>query len=189
MPPIVLDLETQNLFTDVGYDHKKLKISVVGIYDYATEKYETYLEKDLFRLFKKLEHASLLIGFNIKKFDLEVLSSYYLGNVSKFPVLDMLNDVHKTLGFRVALDDLARATLGIKKQGHGLKAIEYFKKGQWDALCQYCLSDVKITKSLYEYGKKYGALYFLDAKGRKEIKVDWATRGKNKTTIDLTLPI
>lgn len=189
MHPIVLDLETQNLFTDVGYDHKKLKVSVVGIYDYATNKFETYLEKDLVDLFKKLEHASLLVGFNIRKFDLEVLAPYYLGNISKFPVLDMLEDVHKSLGFRVALDDLARATIGTKKQGHGLKAIEYFKKGNLEALCQYCLSDVKITRSLYEYGKKYGALYFLDAKGRREIKVDWATRGKSFTSVDLTLPI
>ena len=67
MKPIVLDIETQNLFTEVGYDHKKLKVSVVGIYDYATGTYETYLEKDLGLLFKKLEHTSQIIGFNINK--------------------------------------------------------------------------------------------------------------------------
>lgn len=189
MHPIVFDIETQNLFTDVGYDHRKLKVSVVGIYDYATDKYETYRENELNVLFKKLEHASLLIGFNIRKFDLEVLAPYYVGDVSKFPILDMLEDVHQKLGFRIALDDLARATLGTKKQGHGLKAIEFFRNGQWEELCAYCLSDVKITRSLYEYGKKYGSLYFLDAKGRREIHVDWGRRASSKVSLDLTLPL
>ena len=189
MHPIVLDLETQNLFSEVGYDHKKLKVSVVGIYDYSIDKFETYKEEALKDLFKKLEHSSLLIGFNIRKFDLPVLSPYYLGDIANFPVLDILDDVQKVLGFRVALDDLARATLGTKKSGHGLKAIEFFRKGQWNELCQYCLSDVKITKSLYEYGKKYGSLYFQDTKGKREMRVDWGKRKENKTAIDLTLPI
>lgn len=189
MHPIVLDLETQNIFTEVGYDHKKLKVSVVGIYDYGSSTYETYLENDLGILFKKLEHTPLLVGFNIRKFDLEVLSPYYLGSISKFPVLDILEDVQKELGFRVALDDLARATLGTKKSGHGLLAIEYYRQGQMDKLCAYCLEDVKITKSLYEYGKKYGALYFQEARGKREIKVNWSDVSMQNASIDLTLPI
>lgn len=189
MQPIVLDIETQNLFTDVGYDHKKLKVSVVGIYDYLSGKYEAFLENELNKLFPRLEHTSMLIGFNINKFDLPVLSPYYVGDISKIPTLDILDEVHKKLGFRIALDDLARATLGIKKEGHGLKAIEYFKNGEMEKLRDYCLSDVKITRELYEYGKKEGKLYFQDVHAKREIPVAWNNIAGKTNNIDLTLPL
>ncbi|OGG15161.1 hypothetical protein A2773_04705 [Candidatus Gottesmanbacteria bacterium RIFCSPHIGHO2_01_FULL_39_10] len=189
MKPIVLDIETQNLFTEVGYDHKKLKVSVVGIYDYATGTYETYLEKDLGLLFKKLEHTSQIIGFNINKFDLPVLSPYYIGDLSKIPTLDLLDQVHKILGFRLALDDLARATLGVKKSGHGLLAIDLYRNNKIDELCQYCLSDVKITKELYEYGLKEKKLYFQDTHGKREIPVSWDIPKASNSSLELTLPI
>lgn len=186
--PIVLDLETQYNFREVGYDPKKLKVSVVGIYDYATDDFQAYFEGELSGLFTKLEHASLIIGFNINKFDLPVLSPYYFGNVSQFTTLDLLEEVEKVLGFRVALDDLARATLGVKKNGHGFLAIEYFKKGEWKKLKNYCLEDVRITKELFEFGKKQGKLYFQDVRGKREIPVLFKGKISRQTPVSLSLP-
>lgn len=186
--PIVLDLETQYAFQEVNYDHKKLKVSVVGIYDYADGKYLTFRENDLSNLFTRLEHASFIIGFNINKFDFVVLSPYYLGKISQFLTLDLLDEVENFLGFRVALDDLARATLGVKKTGHGFLAIEYFKNGEWEKLEKYCLDDVKITKELYEYGQKNGKLYFQDVKGKREISVSFDNKKTSKTPVSLSLP-
>lgn len=189
MKPIVLDLETQFILSEVGYDHRKLKISVVGIYDYATDKYEIYHENELSSLFRKIEHASELIGFNIAKFDVPVLAPYYIGNLAKIPVLDMLDHIQKILGMRIALDDLARATLDIKKSGHGLMAINYFREGKWKELSDYCLSDVKITRMLYEYGKENKKVYFHDFRGKREIPVTWGDTKSENQSIDLTLPI
>src|SRR3989338_6947706 len=101
--PIVLDLETQHKFQDVGYDVKKLKVSVVGVLDYGTQQYKTYRENELSHLFPVLEHASQIIGFNIRKFDLPVLAPYYLGNVEQFHMLDILEEIEKKLGHRLAL--------------------------------------------------------------------------------------
>ncbi len=186
--PLVLDLETQHTFAEVGYDHKKLKVSVVGIYDYANDKYEAYFENELSKLFTKMERASLIIGFNINKFDLPVLSSYYLGNIFQFPTIDILDEVEKELGFRVALDDLVRATLGTKKSGHGLLAIEYFKKGELEKLKNYCLDDVFITRQLYEYGRDKGILHVRAGKGTRIIKVSFKKKQEGKTSIALSLP-
>lgn len=96
--PIVLDLETQHAFSEVGYDFKKLKVSVVGIYDYATDDFRAYFENELSSLFARLEHASMIIGFNINKFDLPVLSPYYFGRMSQFTTVDILEEVKKRLG-------------------------------------------------------------------------------------------
>lgn len=186
--PVVLDLETQYTFQEVRHDPKKLKVSLVGIYDYAKDDYRTYLENELSGLFAKLEHASFIVGFNINKFDLPVLSPYYFGNVSQFTTLDLLEEVEKVLGFRVALDDLARATLGVKKKGHGFLAIEYFKKREWGKLRNYCLEDVRITKELFEFGKRQGKLYFQDVRGKRKIPVLFEDKISRQTPVSLSLP-
>ncbi len=186
--PIVFDIETQYSFQEVGYDHKKLKVSVVGTYDYATDKYQTFLENELPQLFAKMEHASFLIGFNSNKFDLPVLSPYYLGDIFQFSSLDLLEEVEKSLGFRVALDDLARATLGEKKSGHGFLAIEYFRKKEFDKLKEYCLHDVKLTKELFEFGKEQRKLLFQTSRGVKEIPVEFGEPKKTRQSVSLSLP-
>lgn len=186
--PVVFDIETQHTFREVNHDYKKLKVSVAGVYDYACEKYESYFESELDSLFKKFEKASFLIGFNIDSFDLPVLAPYYLGNIKQFPTLDLLSEVERSLGFRVALDDLARATLGTKKSGHGFLAIDYFNNKQWDKLKNYCLDDVKITKEIYEYGKKNGKLLFATNKGVKDIKVSFDKKLTTDTAVTLSLP-
>lgn len=186
--PIVLDIETQYAFQEVNYDYKKLKVSVVGIYDYTSDKYLTYEEKELPKLFHRLEHASYLIGFNIKKFDLPVLSPYYLGKIEQFETLDILEEVEKKLGHRLALDDLLRATLGVKKTGHGFLALDYFRNKEWDKLKSYCLDDVRLTKDLFEYGRKNGKLYFLSHTGKREIPVNFLKSKPKNTPVSLSLP-
>lgn len=146
------------------------------------------MESDLPSLFTRLEKASYLIGFNINKFDLPVLAPYYLGSIKQFATLDLLEEVEKVLGFRVSLDDLARATLGVKKSGHGFMAINYFNSGEWEKLKSYCLSDVKITRELYEHGQKNGKVLFNSAYGLKEIKVSFSMNIIPAGMVSLSLP-
>lgn len=186
--PVVLDVETQKTFRDVGgYDPGKLKISVAGLYDYATTSYRAYTDAELPQLFPLLEKASSIIGFNVVDFDLPALNPYYVGNLTKFATLDILKIVEKSLGFRLSLDDLVRETLGVKKTGHGLLAIEYFKAGEMEKLKEYCLFDVKLTKDLYEYGKREGKVFYNTASGRREIPVVW-TETETGRDVNLTLP-
>ena len=53
---VVLDIETQNTFQEVGaYDPSKLSVSLVGIYRYETDEYSVYMEDELPDMFKMLE--------------------------------------------------------------------------------------------------------------------------------------
>lgn len=185
---VVLDLETKYRFQDVNNDLSRLGVSVVGIYDYSQDAFRAFAEDELRYLFPILESCTLLIGFNLKKFDLEVLKPYYVGKIHQLPALDLLEDVERCLGFRVALDDLVRATLDRKKEGHGLTAIEYYRKKEMEKLKKYCLSDVRLTRDLYEFGKKEGKVYISDVKGKREIPVNWGNFTSIKD-IPLTLPI
>jgi DEAD/DEAH box helicase domain-containing protein len=186
--PVVFDIETQYIFQEVANDIKKLKVSVVGTYDYGTDQYICYEESQLPKLFEKFEHAEVLIGFNSNKFDLPVLQPYYVGDITQFPSFDILAEVEKVLGHRISLDDLAKATLGTKKSGHGLQAIEWYRAGEMEKLKQYCLMDVKITKEIYDYGVKYGRLFYSSPYGKREFSVKFKRESSTPKVVSLSLP-
>lgn len=186
---IVLDIETQNTFQEVGsYDHTKLLISVVGVYFYETDEYRCYEVDELKELWPRLEHAERIIGYNSISFDMPVMNNYYAGDLLKLPQLDILAEIHKTLGFRLKLDDVAAASVGKRKSGHGLQAVEWWRNGEKEKVKAYCLDDVRVTKDVYEYGLKYKALAYEDRLGqRKGIPVDFSPK-KIVSTINLTMP-
>ncbi len=166
---IVLDIETQNTFQDVGaYNPALLKVSLVGVYFYETDSYEAFLEPDLPKLWPRLERADRIVGYNLIGFDYPCLQTYYSGNMMQLPTLDLLVEIERRLGFRIKLDDVAQATLGVGKSGHGLMAVEYWKKGEIDKLREYCLQDVKITKEVYEHALVNGLVAFNNRQGQRQ---------------------
>ena len=187
---IVLDIETSNTFQDVGgYNHDQLDISVIGVYFYETDEYRAYEVHELPELWPRLERADRLIGYNTHGFDFPVMNRYYSGDFLTFPSLDILAEIHKALGFRLKLDDVAAASVGHGKTGHGLQAVEWWRQGEKEKVKQYCLDDVRVTKEVYEYGLKYGALAYADHFGtRKGIPVDFAFKAASAPAINLTMP-
>jgi DEAD/DEAH box helicase domain-containing protein len=186
---VVLDIETQNFFPDVGEaKHKGLKISVVGCYFYETDSYECFEEAELGALWSRLERAGRLIGYNTIGFDYLVMNNYYAGDFLTFPSLDILLSIQDALGFRLKLDDVAHATLGSGKTAHGFMAIEWWKRGEIQKIKDYCLADVRITKELYEFGKRERLLKYLDHFGRvHEIPVDFSEKQAPTSSRNLTL--
>jgi DEAD/DEAH box helicase domain-containing protein len=170
---IVLDLETQKSFDDVGGRGKNhlLKISVCGVYFYETNKYVTYEEHELGKLAPLLQTADQIIGFNIKDFDFAVLQPYLNFNIFEIPYLDVLEEIEKVLGHRIKLESVAQGTLGTGKSGTGLQAILYWRSGRLDELKKYCLDDVRVTKQVYEYAMKNGKLLYSDYFSVKEIPI------------------
>ena len=184
---IVLDLETQKEFSEVeGRRPDLLKVSVCGIYSYEQNRYEAYLEADLApKLAPRLQAADVLIGFNIRRFDLPVLQPYLPYAVETLNQLDILEEVVKNLGHRVSLDSIAQATLGHGKSGSGLDALRWFKEGRFDLITQYCLHDVKLTKEVYEYGKQHGRLFITSRFSNEKIPVPvfWPERKRDLAAI------
>ncbi|HWQ99988.1 MAG TPA: ribonuclease H-like domain-containing protein [Candidatus Methylomirabilis sp.] len=187
---IVLDIETKNTFQDVGaYNPSLLDVSLVGVYFYETDTFESFLEEDLPKLWPRLERADRIIGYNIIGFDLPCLQSYYTGELLKLPTLDIMFEIANRLGFRIKLDDVAQATLGIGKTGHGLQAVEFWKKGEIQKLRDYCLQDVKITRDVYEYALVHKEVRYLDRMGQVQLcplPID-PVLGDEKPAINLSL--
>jgi DEAD/DEAH box helicase domain-containing protein len=142
------------------------------------------LEQDLPRLENLLIDCELIIGFNHRKFDLPVLQRYLKLDTTRLPMLDLMEHITETLGHRVSLESVAQATLGVGKTGHGLDAIDYFQRGEWEKLKSYCLNDVKLTKEIYEYGMHNGHVLYLTRDGldRKSLRVQWGDQEKPTST-------
>lgn len=180
MNHIVLDIETQNLFSDVGGKENltKLLLSVAGVYSYSDKNFHAFTETELPFFEKMLERTDLIIGFNINHFDLPILQKYLKVDLSKIPALDIMEEVINAVGHRVSLDDLAINTLNKKKSANGLLAVQYFKEGRMGELKKYCLDDVRLTRDLYEHGLQNGAIKFTARDANlpyiKTIRVDWA---------------
>ena len=189
---IVFDIETQNTFADVDNDFKKLKISCVSIYRYETDTYESFEEHELGKLWPILEKAERLIGYNSEHFDLPIMGNYYLGDLTKFSSLDLMVKVKESLGFRLKLNDIAQATLdNMEKSAEGLQAIRWWKEGKIAEIKKYCEQDVRVTKEIYEFGKKNKQLFYKSLTGEVlpfRVNFDTSKEVKNKT-INLTLPL
>ncbi len=172
----VLDIETQLSAKEVGGWHRaeRMRVSCAVLWDSMTRSYAVFREKQLPFLFSLMEKLDLIVGFNIKRFDYRVLSAYTKEQLSLLPTLDMLEHVHKRLGYRLSLDLLASSTLGTKKSANGLLALKWWKEGKIRKIIDYCKRDVAITRDLFLFGSKEGFLLFRNKEGSiVRLPVDW----------------
>lgn len=175
-PIIVFDLETQNSFDDVGgyRNTRALKMSVGVTWSSADNSFHRYGEQDVAALVQELGSASLVVGFNLLNFDYQVLAAYTAEPLHNLPTVDMLDHIYRKLGFRVKLDDLARATLNVQKSGHGLDAVRWWREGKLDQLFAYCEQDVEVTRRLFEFGRQNRYVQFYDKRYKlQRIPVNW----------------
>jgi DEAD/DEAH box helicase domain-containing protein len=163
----VFDVETQRSAADVGGWHRadKMGISVVVLYDSVSDSFNTYLERDIPELIRDLQTFELVVGFNNKRFDNRVLSAYSVFNFASLPTLDIMEVIANRLGYRLSLERLAEHTLGVKKTGNGLMALQWYKEGKFEEIINYCRQDVKITRDLFLFGLKNRYLLFQNKAG------------------------
>lgn len=164
----VFDVETQLSAQEVGGWHnaREMRLSVGVVYDSALDDFMAFTEDRADELVQALAKADLVVGFNCRRFDFEVLRPYTDLDLSTLPVLDMLERVKERIGVRVSLDTLAGATLGAGKTADGLKALEWWKQGRVDEITRYCKADVAITRDLYLFGRDNGYLLYTNKAGR-----------------------
>jgi DEAD/DEAH box helicase domain-containing protein len=173
---LVFDVETKDLAPkDFSLENlAKLGISVACAFDSKVQKMLTFFEDDLPALVK-LCRERLVIGYNIRRFDLPVLTGYGL-KLENLDVFDLMDEVERGLGRRfIKLEYVAQGTLGEGKSGSGLEAIEWYKQGRFKELAEYCARDVEVTHKVFRHGleKKFLAVQFPEHP-KREFVTDWA---------------
>jgi DEAD/DEAH box helicase domain-containing protein len=172
----VFDLETQRSAADVGGWHRadRMGISCGVIYDSQKDVFNEYSENQIPLLIADLKRFELIVGFNIKRFDFLVLKGYSDFDFTKLNTLDILEEIHCHLGFRLSLAHVTKETLGTTKTGDGLQALKWWKEGRIREIIDYCKMDVKLTRDLYLFGRQHGYLIFSNRdQKRVRIPVKW----------------
>jgi DEAD/DEAH box helicase domain-containing protein len=162
------DLETQRLAGEVGgWQNKHLMRMSVGIlYESPSDELFIYREEEIPRLVERLQGLDLVVGFNIRSFDYQVLKAYTPFDFGLLPTFDILQEIYKGLGFRLSLDHLGEKTLGRGKISDGIQAVQWFRNGEWEPLIQYCKEDVMLTRDLFSYALEKGHLLYSDRQNR-----------------------
>jgi DEAD/DEAH box helicase domain-containing protein len=172
MDIIVIDIETQNFFTDPGVgwnNYAALRISTVGVYSYLHDRYSSFAESEMPKLAELLRTAGRIVGFSINRYDIPVLHEYFkkFTGDATFDVwakerVDILEEIELASGDRPSLSRLAEANLGVSKEHHGSEAITLYNEGRMAELEAYCLNDVKLTKELYDLYRRQRFLFVKD---------------------------
>ncbi len=173
---VVFDLETRRSFAEVGgrSQFHRLGVSVGVAYRYDLDEFLVVNEETISELMTLLLEASLVVGYNIRGFDYEVLRAYTDENLQKLPTFDLMFDLEERLGFRPKLDSVVSATLGEGKIADGMQALEWWRVGEIDKIIEYCQEDVRVTRDLYDFGKRHRWVQVARFGGKpRKVEVDW----------------
>jgi DEAD/DEAH box helicase domain-containing protein len=177
MNDVFFDLETQNLFDDVGgrQNIAKLRVACAVTWSTARNDFAVYWEKDVPALVDELKAAARVIGFNLHGFDYQVLQPYVPdARFASIPTLDLMLDLQRILGFRLSLDTIANASLGQGKTADGIQSVAWFRSGELDKVAEYCKADVDVTRRVYEFGRDNGHVFYKSKLGSKlKVAVNW----------------
>ncbi len=174
---VYFDLETQKSADEVGGwgNIRRMGMSIGVTYSTARGGYQIYGERQVNDLIEELRRADLVVGFNIERFDYEVLQGHNeFFDYSQLRTLDLLVDLMKTLPHRLSLDSIATASLGVEKTADGMQALRWFKEGRLVDIAEYCCYDVKVTKLVHEFGQANKQLFYTNKFGAKlSVPVKW----------------
>ena len=131
--------------------------------------FRRWFEPDAGKLVAELENFTHVVTFNGNRFDIEVLRAYAPVEGIRRRSFDIHEELHKQLGHRVKLDQLARETLGTAKSGDGLQAVEWWRAGQKDRVAAYCEQDVAILRDVVEHGRAKGYVVI----SARQVRVKW----------------
>ena len=173
---VVFDLETQRSFDEVGGRSQmhRLGVSVGVAYRFDTDEFVVFTEDTITDLVDLLQGAEMVVGYNIRGFDYEVLRGYTDVDLQSLPTLDLMYDLEDRLGFRPKLESVASPTLGTGKTADGLQALEWWRLGEVDKIADYCREDVRVTRDLFEFGRRNRCVMVSRFGGKpRQVEVDW----------------
>ena len=173
---IYLGLTTQRSASEVGgWQHKHLLgLAVAMTYDTADERYRVYTAESVEALLHSLQEADLVIGFNLRDFDYQVLQAYTDAPLAALPTLAILDDVQQALGFRLSLSHLVQATLGLERPDDSVQTLRWFQEGAQEPIVAHCRRDLELLCELVGYGTRTGTIAYRDHAGEpRTLLLDW----------------
>jgi DEAD/DEAH box helicase domain-containing protein len=164
---LYLNLTTQNASDDVGgWQHKHLLgLGIAVIYDTADASYHIYTEETIEALIAHLQRADLVISFNTRDFDYQVLQPYTDVPLPSLPTYAMLDEIQRALGYRLSFKHLLQETLGVERPDDRLDTVAWYQHAQSEAIIADCRRDIDWMRDLIRHLSHTGSLRYRDRTG------------------------
>ncbi|MFZ0037596.1 MAG: ribonuclease H-like domain-containing protein [Candidatus Acidiferrales bacterium] len=168
---IYLDIETLRLSHEVeggwaSIRHFGVAVAITWEKDHG---FRSWFEPDVAKLVAELGNFTRIITYNGNRFDFEVLRGYTPVDHLVPLSFDVHEVLHKQLGHRLRLDQLAKDTLGNAKTGSGIDAVKWWRAGEKQKVIEYCQMDVALLRDVVEFARAKGHVV---VSGRK-VPVSW----------------
>lgn len=180
----VFDAEIKKRIEDCSkgwQSHDEMGISVLVIFDYASMRYRIFDDKNAPEAIAILHSYDLVVGFNTVRFDWKLINATW-GTVvgeRKSRDYDILREIWLAKGLNpnifkpethggYKLEDVAFDTIQMRKTSNGALAPIMFQEGRFAELVDYCLEDVRIERTLFEFIITHG----FCVRGNQVIQMD-----------------
>ena len=173
---LYLCLTTQKTSDDVGGWQNKhlLRLGLATTYDSQDGYYRVYTEESVASLIAALHAADVVIGFNIRDFDYQILQAYTERALPMLPTCAILDDIQQALGYRVSFRNVLQATLGVDRPDDSLTTVDLYREGHIEQLINLCRRDIDFMQKLIRYGVENGTLWHHDRLGQRSVvSVNW----------------
>ena len=174
MSMLAIDLETKNMSYDIVYVDEPVESFAKSGH---IVKSLSELKYDLDNHFQK---GGLLLGHNIKAFDLPILrDSMDIYCINKYIKEEQFIDTSKILfkehGERFPLSNLVKCTMNDFKLMDSADAPKLWKMGQYDEVVEYCMKDTQLVYDLWKYGQDNGIVkaFSVNKEEFVELEVNW----------------
>jgi len=144
---------------DPGFDYCKgwtdyagMGISVISVFDYTDGFPRIFFEDNINELWKLMDQADIIAGFNNKHFDDKLIAAHGY-EILEEKSYDLYLEIKKAAGAGkyakgYNLDNCCLVNLGHKKSGHGELAPKLWQMGHFGAVADYALRDIMLESSL-----------------------------------------
>ena len=143
-------------------DFNNMGVAVLCCYTYADDRYHVFGECELDDFQALLKQNRVIIGYNSINFDCKLLAAHDV-EIQPERNYDLMREVSLVTGAKfLKLDALAEANGAGKKTESGALAPILWQRGEHTRVINYCLNDVRITKSLIDRLIRKDFLYSPD---------------------------
>jgi hypothetical protein len=141
-------------------DYATMGVAVIGVFDYTTDSYRIFGEKELADFQQFADRHDRAIGFNNNRFDNNVLRANGVV-IQPNKSYDILAEIFHALGsFQKGcrLENVVKANFpnAAGKSGNGADAPIDWQRGRHTKVIDYCLNDVRITKMVLDRILRFG---------------------------------
>jgi hypothetical protein len=166
-------------------DYEGMGVSVVGAYDYEEHRYRVFCRDNMNEFVELAKKRSPLVGFNNIRFDNNLLGANGIRLKASAtctdwdPFYDLLQEIWIGAGLPLiwnslthagyGLDAVCTANFGQGKSGNGALAPVLWQQGKIGEVIDYCLEDVRLTKTLLDRVIECG--WIINPKTGKRINI------------------